>query len=225
MSMFRRLFGSRAEPPPTPSSFDQGQIAHTLPLKLRIGARISFDRTMYQVAPGAMTVELPEGHQGVPCYGHIDLGDGYAEHRFYTEDDAFLQVATCAGEVETVRAFVIHEIVNPPTQQQFQAFITGHAHLGDPVIDYAGRQWTRATNSTDETARIPAIAYDETLYRHSPPRRDGDLTHYAMFYRREVPELQRDELLIVSGEDSGPGEFCVSYSIGLELNEADFEIT
>src|SRR5688572_28193661 len=83
MKLFDKLLGRKPEPPSVPASFNRGAIGHDLPLGLRIGGRITFDRTMYRVAPGAMTAELPDGFQGIPCYGHIDLGDGYALHRFY----------------------------------------------------------------------------------------------------------------------------------------------
>jgi len=225
MSLFGKLFGSRPTSPSTPASFNRGAIPHELPLGLRIGGRVTFDRTMYRVAPEAMTVELPDGYQGVPCYGHIDLGDGYALHRFYVDDDAYLQVSTCAGEVEAVKAFVFHDTVHPPTKQAFQDFVMRHDHLGASTIEYAGRRWVRSTNSTDESARIPAICYDEVLYRHTPPRRDDDLTHYAMLYRRDVPELEREEFLLVTGEDSGPSEFCITYAIGVDLSQADFDVT
>ena len=225
MSLFDRLLGRKPAAAAMPASFERGAIGHELPLGLRIGGRVSFDRTMYRVAPDAMTAELPDGFQGIPCYGHINLGDGYALHRFYLDDDAFLQVSTCAGEVEAVKAFVFHETVNPPSKQAFQQFVLEHAHLGAPQIQYAGRQWFRSTQSTDEAGRIPAICYDEVLYRHTPPRRDDDLTHYAMLYRRDVPELEREEFLLVTAEDSGPNEFCITYAVGVDLGQADFDVT
>lgn len=209
---------AHALPPP-------GALVHALPLGLRIGGRIQFDRTLYSVAPGAMTEELPAGYQGVPCYGHVDLGDGYALHRFYLDDDAFLQVSTVGDDVEAIKGFVFHETVNPPTKEAFRAFVMEGDHLGAAAIDYAGHRWLRVTNSTAGNARIPAMAYDEVLYRHQPARRDDDLTHYAMLYSRDVPELAREEFLLVSAEDSGPHEFSITYSVGVDLTTADIDIT
>lgn len=223
MSWFDRMLGRGGrQPPPVPPA--SGDVRHALPLGIRIGGRIQFDRTMYQVAPGAMSAELPAGHQGVACYGHIDLGDGYAMHRFYLEDDAYLQVMTCGELIESIKAFVFHDTVNPPTKAHFQQFVTSHPHLGAQEIDYAGRRWQRVT-SPEGGARIPPMAFDEVLYRGTPPRRDDDLTHYAMVYGRQVEELVREEFLLVTGEDSGPNDFCVTYAIGLDLTEADLDIT
>jgi len=58
-----------------------------------------------------------------------------------------------------------------------------------------------------------------------PLRRDDDLTHYACVYRRDVPEVAGEEFLLVTGEDSGPHDFCITYAIGLDLTEADLNIT
>ena len=221
MGLLDKLLG-RAPPAAAPPP---GALAHALPLGLRIGGRIQFDRTLYRIAPGAMTEELPAGYQGVPCYGHVDLGDGYALHRFYLDDDAFLQVSTVGGEVEAIKGFVFHETVNPPTKDAFRKFVMESDHLGAAEIDYAGQHWLRVTNTTAGDARIPAMAYDEVLYRHEPARRDDDLTHYAMLYSRDVPELSREEFLLVSAEDSGPNEFSVTYSVGVDLTIADIDIT
>lgn len=204
----------------------RGEIPHPLPLRLRVGAQVVIDTTLYQVAPGAMTAELPGGYQGVPCYGHIDLGDGYALHRFYLDDDAYLQVSTVGGDIEAIKGFVFHQTVHPPDKAAFRQFVSGHQHLGDHRIEYAGHQWRRVNESTDgNDGRIPPIAYDEVLYRHRPPRRDDDLTHYAMLYYRSVPELGRDEYLLVTAEDSGPTDFCVTYAVGIDLTTADLDIT
>ncbi|MGH8032641.1 MAG: DUF2491 family protein, partial [Luteimonas sp.] len=213
MSLFGTLF-SRMPKAAAPAVADANALPHALPLGLRIGGQVQFDRTIYRVAPDAMTAELPDGFQGIACYGHIDLGDGYALHRFYVDDDAYVQVSTVGGEADGITAFVFIETVNPPTKQAFQQFVQQHDHLGALRIDYAGHAWTRSTNSTAGDERIPAMAYDEVLYRHQPPRRDDDLTHYAMLYRRDVARLDRDEFLLVTAEDSGPNEFCVTYAVG-----------
>lgn len=203
-----------------------GAIGHALPLGFRINGRVALDTLVCRAHPGALTAQLPEGHQGIPCYGHIDLGSGYALHRFYLDDDAFVQVSTCGELVEGIKAFVFVETVNPANQAEFQRYITEHEHLGAATIDYAGRSWQREFGDDDgAAARVPAVAYDEVLYRHDPPRKDDDLTHYAMLYRRAVPELDRDEFLLVTGEDYGPSEFCITYAIGLALTTADLDIT
>lgn len=222
MSWLDRMLG-RARADAAPPAVGGG-LLDALPLGLRVGGRVAFDRTLYRVAPGAMTAELPDGHQGVACYGRIDLGDGYAMHRFYLEDDAYLQVMTCGAAIESIKAFVFHDTVNPPTLQHFRQFVAAHDHLGAQDIEYGGHRWSRVT-SPEGGAKIPPMAFDEVLYRGQPPRRDDDLTHYAMVYGRPVPELDREEFLLVTAEDSGPHQFCVTYAVGLDLTDADLDIT
>ncbi|GHA87685.1 DUF2491 family protein [Cognatilysobacter bugurensis] len=220
MSWLDRLRG-KSTPPALP---DPSALGHPLPLGFRVNGRVAFDTLVFRAHPDALTVQLPEGHQGIPAYGHIDLGAGHALHRFYLDDDAYVQVSTAGELIEGIKAFVFVETVNPPTQAEFQRFIHGHEHLGAPSIEYMGRQWQRDF-SGEASGRIPPVIYDEVLYRHDPPRRDDDLTHYAMLYRREVPELARDEFLLVTAEDYGPAEFLVTYAIGLDINTADLDIT
>lgn len=223
MTFFNRLFGKPAAIPVAPTQA-RDAMRFPLPLGLRIGARITFDRTMYQVAPAAMLGELPGGFQGIPCIGQIDLGDGTVQHRCYVDDDAYLMVQTIGGDVDGLMGFSFAETVNPPDKHAFQDFIMTHAHLGAPEIDYGGKRWQRQINTT-ASGRIPAMVFDETLYRYDPARKDGELTHYAMMYQRDVPELDRSEFLLVTAEDSGPTEFCITYAVGVDLGVEDFQIT
>lgn len=45
-----------------------------------------------------------------------------------------------------------------------------------------------------------------------------------MVHARDVPALDRHELLLVSAEDSGPNQFSITYSVGVDLNSADIDI-
>lgn len=227
MSFFSRLFGKPATAATTEPTIDptRGEIPHPLPLGLRVGAMVSFDRTRYLAAGDAFVEQLPTGYQQVQCYGYADLGDSHLLHRFYLADDAYLQVLTIGEEIDAVQAFVYCEQVNPANLAAFREFVAGHAHLGASQIDYAGHRWQRRTNADAGDARIPPMALDETLYRGQPPRRSDSLTNYAMLYGRPIPELDSEELLLVTAEDSGPNEFLVSYAVGLNLNSADYDIT
>lgn len=215
------LFGGKK----APASSAPAPFAHELPLGLRINGRVAFDTMMFRAHPQAWSVQLPEGHQGIPCYGHIDLGGGHDLHRFYLDEDGYLQVSTASGQIDGIKAFMFLETVNPASQAEFKRFIGEHRHLGAAQIEYAGRTWYREFGNEGAADKVPPVVYDEVLYRHDPPRKDDDLTHYAMLYRRDVVELDREEFLLVTAEDYGPNEFCVTYAIGLDLTTADLDIT
>ena len=105
MGWLDRLRGKTAAPVPA------GALTHTLPLGFRVNGRVALDTMFSRAHPEALTAPLPEGHQGIPCYGHIDLGGGHALHRFYLDDDAYVQVSTNNDAVEGIKAFVFVETV------------------------------------------------------------------------------------------------------------------
>jgi hypothetical protein len=69
------------------------------------------------------------------------------------------------------------------------------------------------------------VVFDERVFRGRPATFAYALTHYSMLYQREVPAGARIESLLVSAEDYGPDEFCVTYSVGVDVTTADLEIT
>lgn len=221
MRIFDAILGKK---PSTQEQGGQGDIVHALPMGLRLGGCVAFDQMMYRAASGAFTSQLPDGHQPIQCYGHAPLGDGAELHRFYVEDDAYLQVMTVGQSVDAIQAFVFHETRNPPTKAAFQQFVTSGDLLGPEEIEYLGKTWYRVT-SHDSPGRVPPMAFDEVLYRGMPARKDDDLTHYAVVYGRHIQEIDREELLLITAEDSGPNDFCITFAIGLALTQADLEIT
>ncbi|MEC4339816.1 MULTISPECIES: DUF2491 family protein [Stenotrophomonas] len=226
MSFLQRLFGKKPAAPAVASPPNyRGSIPHDLPLALRIGAMVTFDRTRYLVAPDAVVEQLPDGFQEVQCYGYADLGDGHLLQRFYLADDAYLQVMTVGGEVDAVQAFVYCEQVNPANQAAFREFVASHDHLWAPEIHYAGHLWRRHNQGETGLERMPPMALEEILFRGQTPRQSDDLTNYATLYTRQVAELGMEELLLVTAEDSGANEFLVSYAVGMNMNSSDFEIT
>ena len=66
--------------------------------------------------------------------------------------------------------------------------------------------------------------FDEHVFKKSTGKADYDLTHYAMLYERQIPNSERLEYLLISVEDSGPNDFCVVFSIGVDVSQADLEI-
>lgn len=226
MSFLDRLLGRKPAAPAGVTAPDyRGSIPHELPLALRIGAMVTFDRTRYLAAPSAVVEQLPDGYQEVQCYGYADLGDSHLLHRFYLADDAYLQVMTIGGAVDAVQAFVYCQQVNPANQAGFQEFVTSHDHLWAAEIDYAGHRWQRHDMPETGDTRMPPMAMEEILFRGLTPRKSDDLTNYTTLYTRHVPELEIEELLLVTAEDSGTNEFLVSYAVGMNLSSADFDIT
>ncbi len=66
---------------------------------------------------------------------------------------------------------------------------------------------------------------EERVYKKDLTSYEYDLTLYTMLYSREVEGFDREEMLLVTGEDSGPNDYVVSQAVGIPLTTAEFEIT
>ena len=196
-----------------------------LPLGLRPGGAVALDPTPFQVAGSEFGFVPPRGDVLIEAYGQIDLGAGAVLHRFYLSEDAFLQVNTTAGAIDGMKYFVFHETRNPDNQAAFRAWVEPGSLLGAQAQEIAGRRYLRVWGDSPGRAWVPPVAFEERVYRGRPPVLDYDLTHYAMLYQREIPALGRTESLLVSAEDYGPAEYCVVYSLGIDVTTADIEVT
>jgi hypothetical protein len=222
MSFLRGLFGKKPEGEPAPVRAIAGV---DLPLGLRPGGALALDTTVFDAAGEAFGFAPPRGHNLIEAYGQIDLGAGAILHRFYLTDDAFLQVNTTAGAIDEMKYFVFHETKQPANQAAFKRWVESGSAIGGTDIDVEGRRYTRVWGDEGDTGWIPPVTFDEKVYRGRPPVLDYDLTHYCMLYQRDIAALGRTESLLVSAEDYGPSEFCVTYALGIDVTTADLDIT
>lgn len=222
MSWLRGLLGGKPAAPTGPESSIGGI---ELPLGLRLGGAIGLDPTAFDVAREHFVFAPPRGNLIIEAYGAVDLGAGAMLHRFYLTEDAFVQVNTTAGAIDGIKYLVFHETRNPATQAAFRAAVAPGAALGLPTIEVDGRRYERVWGDDAAADWAPPVVLDEKVYRGRPARLDYDLTHYCMLYQREVTPGGRSESLLVSAEDYGPDEFCITYSIGVDVTTADLDIT
>lgn len=217
MSWLGKIFGSKEEE--TPQSAPPG------PLGLRLKGAVGVDSLPFRVAGDRLVFAAPEGNQLIEAWGEVELGGGSRLHRYYLTDDAFVQVSTTAGQVDDVKLFVFHETRNPSNQTAFNEWVKRGSQIGAPYIDLGGQRYDRVWGDKDAAEWAPPIVFDEKVYNKSFTEPDYDLTHYAMLYQRLVPGLDRYEYVIVSAEDYGPDEYCITFSVGVDVSQADLTIT
>jgi len=220
--MFERLFGKKPQTPP-PSR--HGTLP--APLGLHLGAAVRLDSILSKVlGDGRFVLELPE--PGTPllvqAQGTVDLGEGVKLHRFYLDDDWWLQVKVsgAGGEEgeghDEILLFGFGDVLNPSTQAQFEEIA---ATIGLPHFEYAdksyARQWGVGSSQSATTD------YEERVY----PKDDSsyETRHQDMLYAREVTGTSREELLLVSVETDENGSVSVVHSVGMRLERTDLEIT
>ncbi len=201
-------------PPPPPNA---------LPLGLRVGGAVSIDALPFRVLRSELLFQLPPGNQVIESRGVIDLGQGSELHRFYLSDDAFIQVSTQASVLEELKLFQFAETRHPNTRAALEAWLKEGSELGRSSIVLQGKKFERVWGEPTEVYS-PPVVFEEQVFKNSPSQPDYDLTHYAMLYQREIPNSERLEYLLISVEDSGPTDFCVVFSLGVDISVADLEI-
>jgi hypothetical protein len=202
----------------------------TFPLGARLKGAVLIDSMPFKLAGDAFAFTCPEGPQIIEAIGVIDLGDGSRLHRLYLTDDAFLQIPT-TGPTDTdrnvgdVSLFVYVDTINPANQSAFRRWVEPGSLLGAATYTLANREYRRVWGEGPDQRWTPPVPFDENVYKSSASTKEYDLSLYSMLYERTVETADRNELLLVAAEDSGPNEFCVSLALGVPLTLADFEIT
>lgn len=218
----KKAIGARTtapEPPALPAG------AGALPLGLRVGGSVAIDTLPLRMLGEATLLKLGDERQLIEARGWIDLGQSAFLHRFYLSDELFLQInVTETGgsgvQVEGIKLFQFFETKTPSNRAALEAWLRAPSVIGQEQIDYAGQRFFRVWG--DPGTWAPPVVFDEVVYKNVA-QPDYDLTHYAMLFERELPN-GRMEYLLISVEDSGPNDFCVVHSIGLDLGVADLEI-
>jgi len=222
MNWLKRTFGAKP-------AVDDGPVSRIdgvdLPLGLRLGGAVALDSLLFSASGGQFGFVAPAGHQLIEAYGRIDLGGGALLHRFYLAEDAFLQVNTTSGVVDELKYFVFADTRQPANHAAFEAWVKPGSALGNGSVEQQGRHYQRVWGDAPLSQWVPPVSFEERVYRGRPPKQDDDLTHYAMLYQRKIPALERMESLLISAEDYGPDEFCVVYSLGIDVSSADLDIT
>jgi len=194
--------------------------AAKLPYGARLRGAVTFDDLTGKLGASAFNFDWPESPQTIEAIGDIDLGAGNRLYRLYLTDDAFLQIATVNGEPGDVNLFVYAESINPASKDAFERWCTA-GRLPDYTLGEASyrRVWGEGEGMA------PPVPLEESVYKKNLTTADYDLTLYSMLYSRELPGMDRNELLLVAGEDSGPTDFVISQAVGIPLSTAEFEIT
>ena len=213
--MFSKLFGKKeqASKPKAPEI-----------MGLYLGGSFELDPLKLKLIQPQLIIDSAASHHIIQAVGEVNLDTGGKILRFYTDDDAYLQVVLDGGDTENhisdVKLWYFYETKTIGSDSQWQQMLKGG--ISQPSYSLEGHDFQRVWDAVGEES--PPVAMSETTYEE-----DGDTSEtdqFVMLYERQIDE-DNVETLIVSGEEklvNNNFDRCLVISTGFNIQQADITI-
>lgn len=191
---------------------------------LYLGGSFELDNLKMTLLEPELTIEGAARSHLIQAAGEATLDSGGTILRYYTDDDAFLQVVTDGGlsenHISDVKLWYFFSTQTIGSEQQWQDCLNNV--ISQPTYTLDGEVFTRVWNAVG--TQSPPVAVTEKTYEE-----DGDVSQtdqFMMLYEREI-EGGRTESLLVVGEEKIVGsnvDRCLVISTGFDIEPADITI-
>lgn len=191
---------------------------------LYLGGSFELDELKMRLIVPNLTIEAPATKHIIQAVGEAPLDSGGKMLRFYTDDDAFLQVILDGGDTEShitdVKLWYFYETLTIGNDSQWQDVLKNT--VSQPQYQLADTTFSRVWDAVGEQS--PPIAVTETTYEE-----DGDTSQtdqFMMLYERMV-DNDSAESLLVAAEEKIVGynkDRCMVISTGFDLQPTDIKI-
>jgi hypothetical protein len=217
MGWFDKITGKNTEQQATPSASQAPR-----PLGLHLGASVVIDPMAFTLLGTDLLALCPKDTQFVEAVGTLDLGEGNLMYRFYLSDDSFIQVNTENGQVVDSKIFNYLEGIDPRDRAHFDSLLTAGSRIGMPTLKIQTQLYDRVWGNDDPQSWAPPLELNESVVKKDS---HYDLTIYPMLYQRAIPgKADQYEYALITGEDSGPDDYCVSIAVGVDISSADLQV-
>ena len=197
------------------------------PYNLRLKAAVDIDPIPFSMIKDKIHFALPAVTQIVEAQGKIDLGGGAYLSRYYTSDDAFIQINTTGGfeeqHVDDIKLFVFEDTITPATQAEWEVWTGKDSKIGDPTYLFNDTEYTRVWMAQSEGSIVP-VEFEEEVANLIENESPYTVVHLAMLYERLIPEIERYEYLLISAEHTLDDANNV-FSLGVDLDPQAFVVT
>lgn len=212
--MFSKLFGKKEpEAIVTPSI-----------MGLRIGCSFEIDSLMLRLVEDDLVIENCARTQIIQAVGVVELEDTTL-FRFYTDDEAFLQVAAQGGKgdehVVDVKLFHFYDTQDVSSDKEWNQLLD--KDIGQAQYSLAGhnyqRVWT-AIGDYHNPVHMAERTYDENGL-------DSSTDQFTMLFERPIADGRTESLFLAAEEKEEPvGNLMRSFvvSTGISLTHADITI-
>lgn len=212
--MFSRWFGKKeAAKPATPEI-----------MGLYLGGSFQIEPLKLRMLEPQLMIEKAASTHIIQAVGEVNLDTGGKILRFYTDDDAFLQVILDGGDTENhitdVKLWYFYSTTTIGNEQQWKSLIKdGISKSHYPLDEFT---YTRVWDAVGDES--PAVAMTERTYEE-----DGDISEtdqFVMLYERQLSGDETETLLVSAEEKLVNGNFdrCLVISTGFNLTQGDITI-
>lgn len=191
---------------------------------LRLGASFEVDSLAIRLILDELTIESCAPTQIIVAAGVVDL-DGTWIYRFYSDDDAWLQVVAEGGNrdehVVDVKLFHYYDTRDIASESAWNNLL--QREIGGPGYDLNGRRYQRVWTAADDyhnPVHMAEKTYDES----------GDFSttdQFTMLFERELSDQRTESLFLSAEEKEEQGGYlsrCLVLSTGITLTPSQLTI-
>ncbi|MGB1239574.1 MAG: YjfK family protein [Pseudomonadales bacterium] len=214
--MFSKLFSRNTPAKETPKAPEI--------LGLRLGGAFELDSLKLRLIEPELVIEGAATTHLIQSVGEVKLDAQTTVLRFYTDDDAFVQVLLEGGTTEhcvaDVKLWYFYDTQGVGSQQEWDGVLDNT--IAQPQLTFEGSEYTAVWQNTN--ASVSPVAMTEKTYAA-----DGTTSHtdqFAMLYERQI-NAQLFEYLMLAGEEKiiGPrADRCLVRATGFDLQPTDIDI-
>ncbi len=191
---------------------------------LYLGGSFEIDPLHLRLIEPELLIEGAASQHMIQAVGEVRLDTGGKILRFYTDDDAFLQVVLDGGDgpehITDVKLWYFYDTTTVGSEVQWKSLI--ESDISKPNYPLDEHLYQRVWNALGETS--PPVAMTEKTWEL-----DGDISEtdqFVMLYERPIAD-GRFEALLVSAEEkivNNQPDRCLVRSSGFNLSPAELKI-
>ncbi|WP_087024774.1 YjfK family protein [Thaumasiovibrio subtropicus] len=188
-------------------------------LGLRLGGAFELDDLKFRLIEPELTIEGASRTHMIQAVGEVKLDENTRIVRYYTDDDAFLQVLQHGvndEDISEVKLFYFFDTNAIDTSAQWDDWINNN--IVQPQFELDGETFTKVWDNV-----VPVAMTENTWSREGKVTRTDQ---FIMLYERQCSEDLYESMLVAAEEKiSGTHvDRCVVFSTGIDLTPTDFKL-
>lgn len=193
-------------------------------LGLRIGCSFEIDKLLLKLIEDQLIIEQSNHTHIIRSAGIVDLNGSYL-FRFYTDDDAFLQVVAEGGKgdehVVDVKLYHFYDTLDVSSDSSWNELL--HKQMGTQSYPLEGHTYDRVWTSVDDYHQ--PVHMLETTYDAEGSASETD--QFTMLFERPIANEMTESLFLSAEEtEDTPGHLsrCLVISTGITLSPSQITI-